>query len=66
MKVHAALRDGLRRGLKGQSLEAHVKQLAGVSRMTFAEIRVGSRAFRELVWPLTRPPAASQGRLPLL
>jgi len=63
-KIHSALRTGQRRGLKGRALEALVNQMAEVKRMTSAEIAVASKAYRELVYPLTRP-VASQGWLDL-
>ncbi len=65
-RVQAALRDGRRRGLQGRALEAHVNTLADVAHWTPAQIHAGSRVYRELVWPVTRPPRpkTTQGRLP--
>ncbi len=63
LKITAALRTGQGRGLKGAALERFVKDMAGVGHMTPVECHLASRIFQETVWPITRPPAHSQGRL---
>ena len=64
LKIHTALREGQRRGLKGAALERFVGDHAEVSRMTPVEGIVASRCYLEMVYPVTRP-ARKQGRLPL-